>query len=51
MGGLGDHIHKRRPGGLRDYLKPGALDGLTPEELKALRLLHRGKAPFAFVKE
>ena len=32
MGGLGDEYHKRRPGGLRDYLKPGALDGLTPGE-------------------
>ena len=37
MGGLGDHIHKRRPGRLRDYLEPGALARLTPEELKALR--------------
>jgi hypothetical protein len=37
MGGLGDVYHKRRSGGLGEYLKPGALDGLTPAELKALR--------------
>jgi hypothetical protein len=37
MGGLGDEYHKRRPRGLRDYLEPGALDRLTPAELKALR--------------
>ena len=29
MGGLGDVYHKRRPGGLGEYLKPGALDQLT----------------------
>jgi hypothetical protein len=32
MGGLGDVYQRRRSGGLGEYLKLGALDGLKPAE-------------------